>query len=318
MQSTIAKYNNGGFSVTLAADGTKTRTKTADNASPTHPESIDVKITDYCDMGCAYCHESSTEMGKHADLDRLIRIFDAANLPPGVEMAIGGGNPLSHPRLLQFLRDLHDRGLVANLTVNQGHLSRYSHILRRIIRDDLVKGVGVSVTSMNFESIRDLATMTGSLVYHVIAGVNSPTIVQDLTSFHEANILILGYKEFGFGTGYYSPKVQSCLNLWKAELPSLLGRFGLSFDNLAIEQLAVERLLTRDAWNRLYMGDDFQFTMYIDAVKQQYAPTSRSSDRVSFADCGLLGYFTRSSPPAKNRRSIEDAMADVGVPTSLG
>jgi hypothetical protein len=312
MQSPIANYDNGGFSVVLTADGTKTRTKTTANASPAHPESIDVKITDYCDMGCAYCHESSTVQGKHGDLDRLIRVLDAANLPPGVELAIGGGNPLSHPRLLQFLRDLHDRGLVANLTVNQGHLSRYAYLLRRIMRDDLVKGIGVSVTSMNFEPIRDLAAMTSNLVYHVIAGVNNPSIVQDLTSFHEANVLILGYKEFGFGMGYYNPKVQSCLNLWKAELPSLLGRFDLSFDNLAIEQLAVERLLTRDAWNRLYMGDDFQFTMYIDAVKQQYAPTSRSSDRVAFADCGLLGYFTRSPPPAKPRRPIEDAIAVVG------
>ena len=39
------------------------------------------------------------------------------------------------------------------------------------------------------------------------------------------------------------------------------------------------------------MGDDFCFTMYIDAVKQQYAPTSRSAERVSFEDCTLLEYF---------------------------
>ena len=40
------------------------------------------------------------------------------------------------------------------------------------------------------------------------------------------------------------------------------------------------------------MGDDFCFTMYIDAVKQEYAPTSRSKDRISFNDCSLLEYFT--------------------------
>lgn len=39
------------------------------------------------------------------------------------------------------------------------------------------------------------------------------------------------------------------------------------------------------------MGDDFSFTMYIDAVEQFYAPTSRSENRTSFKDCSLLEFF---------------------------
>jgi hypothetical protein len=39
------------------------------------------------------------------------------------------------------------------------------------------------------------------------------------------------------------------------------------------------------------MGGDFVFTMYIDAVEQQYAPTSRSTERISFDRFGLLDYF---------------------------
>ena len=90
----IAKYTNGNTVVTILSDGTKIREYEGDPVI-LHPESIDVKITDYCDMGCAYCHESSTTSGSHADLKTLLGIIH--DLPAGVELAIGGGNPLSHP-----------------------------------------------------------------------------------------------------------------------------------------------------------------------------------------------------------------------------
>jgi hypothetical protein len=317
MQNTIAKYDNGGFSIVLTADGTKTRTKTVDNASPAHPESIDVKITDYCTKGCSYCHESSTTSGVHGDLRKLI---DALwQLPCGVELAIGGGNPLSHPGLVDFLILAKKMGFICNITINQAHVfSQYPHSIGDLVGKSLVYGVGVSITDVaHLSKLRPFLASTPHVVFHVIAGVHSPDVIDRLAEVSpDSAILILGYKQFGFGSSYFGPDVAEKLQAWKVALPKYLGRHLLSFDNLAIEQLNVERLLTRDAWSRLYMGDDFQFTMYIDAVKQQYAPTSRSSDRASFADCSLLEYFTRSSPPAKTRRSIEDAMADVGIPIS--
>lgn len=62
---------------------------------------------------------------------------------------------------------------------------------------------------------------------------------------------------------------------------------------MGIEQLKVKRLFTDVGWKKFYMGDDFCFTMYIDAVKQQYAPTSRSLGRVSFKQTTLLEYFKK-------------------------
>lgn len=292
---TIAKYNNGGFSVTLSEDGTKTRTKAADNASPAHPESIDVKITDYCTKGCPYCHESSTTAGVHGDLDKLLDVLSV--LPRGVELAIGGGNPLSHPDLIQFLEKAKAAGFICNITVNQAHVvGQYPHSIGDLVDRSLVYGVGVSITDVDrLDKLRPLLSSTPNVVFHVIAGIHRPGVMRQLAAISRASaILILGYKQFGFGAEYFSDDVADNLHRWKMTLPQYLGKHLLSFDNLAIEQLNVERLLTRDAWSRLYMGDDFQFTMYIDAVKQHYAPTSRSSDRVAFADCGLLEYFTRS------------------------
>jgi hypothetical protein len=52
--TTINTYRNGNTTVTLLSDGTKIR-EYEGTPVVTHPESIDVKITDYCDMGCSYC-----------------------------------------------------------------------------------------------------------------------------------------------------------------------------------------------------------------------------------------------------------------------
>src|ERR1035437_2383469 len=95
----IASYKNGNTIVTIFNDGTKIR-EYNDIPEIIHPESIDIKITNYCDMGCFYCHESSTTNGVHADLDKLLKVIN--ELPAGVELAIGGGNPLSHPNLVDF------------------------------------------------------------------------------------------------------------------------------------------------------------------------------------------------------------------------
>lgn len=56
----LNQYINGNTLVTIYNDGTKIREYNKD-PQPEFPESIDLKITDYCDMGCPYCHESSTK-----------------------------------------------------------------------------------------------------------------------------------------------------------------------------------------------------------------------------------------------------------------
>lgn len=48
----------------------------------------------------------------------------------------------------------------------------------------------------------------------------------------------------------------------------------LSFDNLAIKQLDVKRLMTEEEWNNFYMGDDGTFTFYIDLVNQTFSKNS--------------------------------------------
>ncbi len=287
----LAKYTNGNTHVAIFEDGTKIR-EHSDTPIPKHPESIDVKITNYCDMGCKYCHEESTMQGKHADLDALLETLSV--LPPGVEIAIGGGNPLSHPGLIGFLGALKAKGLIANVTVNQGHLARHYDLLVDLLRDNLTHGLGVSIINSNFKAISNLLGLTNNLVYHVIAGVNQVTVLDQLLALPnpQCKVLVLGYKVFGFGIKHYSKDTYANLKNWYRKIPKYLTKCIMSFDNLAIKQLQIERLLTEDAWARLYMGDDFEFTMYIDAVTGTFAPSSTSKNRVPMG-ISLLEYFTK-------------------------
>jgi hypothetical protein len=294
-ETVLHAYKNGNCNVTLWSGGTKSReTLDADPPWAEHPESIDIKITNFCDLACPYCHENSTLEGKHGDLIRLLKALEP--LPPGVELAIGGGNPLSHPDLIPFLRKVKTKGLVANLTVNERHLEPYKFLLSYLRRKDLIKGIGVSVTGSNLPLVRQFLKNNPHTVFHVIAGVHSPRVLSDLSTLPNSKTLVLGYKTFGRGVQFYGNKTKQLLSEWCRAIPTFLGKTHLSFDNLAVDQLNIRRLLTNEGWSKFYMGDDGSFTMYIDAVDGTYAKTSRSSERTSFDNTDLISYFQSLTP----------------------
>jgi MoaA/NifB/PqqE/SkfB family radical SAM enzyme len=300
----MVKYKNGDCFVKIYGDGTKIR-KYDGEPSPIFPESIDIKITDYCDMGCAYCHESSTTKGKHGDMQVLLEKLDG--FPAGIELAIGGGNPMSHPDLFFFLSEAKPRGFICNLTVNQGHLKKSLDTLSFFIENDLIKGLGVSLTNNNLKYVKMLNDKTQNLVFHVIAGVNEVEEVDRLIKEMDApKILVLGYKDYGFGVAYRRPEVDEGIERWKNNIKRFIGKCGLSFDNLAIEQLDIRRFFTDRAWDVFYMGDDFSFTMYIDAVKQEYGRTSRDGERMPFSNLSIQDYFQYNyMKPSRAEQTIE-------------
>lgn len=298
----LNSYINGNTEVTIYSDGTKYRSG-PEVPVLVHPESIDVKITNYCDAGCKFCHEKSTLAGKHGDLDQLSKTL--LDLPAGVEIAIGGGNPLSHPDLNDFLFRCQKQGLICNITINQKHLQFYQKEILFLIKSKLVHGVGISyLSSHSHQHITPIIQATDNVVFHLIMGVNRLEQVDDLLGICNnklCKILLLGYKRYGFGIDYFlnSKNIEANQYNWYTALAKYFSNkdLVLSFDNLAIDQLNLKRFFTDDAWKKFYMGDDFAYTMYVDGVDQNYAPSSTSSDRVSFKDLSLLEYFQ------KHRRS---------------
>ena len=291
-------YKNGNVSVSIAGDGTKIR-EWEGESKLIYPESIDCKITNYCDLNCPWCHEKSNTSGKHADINVLLETIKS--LPAGTELSVGGGNALSHPHLIQLLNELSDRGLIANITVNQKHILTYFETIRYLLNKELIHGLGISITDVeHLSDIEPILRLTDNAVFHVIMGINPVDVVDKLEDFcwHQGKgckVLVLGYKDFGRGSSFLQKhsSIEDNKYQWYIGIAKHFKRQGLvlSFDNLALEQLNLSRFFTRDAWDKFYMGDDGFATCYIDAVNQQYAISSADSNRTSFQDISLLDFF---------------------------
>lgn len=294
----LHSYTNGNTNVVLYSDGTKERTFEG-TPEVIHPESIDVKITNYCDAGCSFCHETSTRAGQHGDLDKLLGVL--SELPAGCEIAIGGGAAQKHPDIIPFLEKIKLQGLVANITINQKHLAEDKDLILMLIEKQLVKGVGISYTAEAYvPAIKPILQASDNVVFHLIMGINQVKDIETLNTLcqehnKKCKVLVLGYKQFGFGINYYlkNSRIEDNKYNWFTQLALYFKKNNLtiSFDNLAIKQLELRRYFTDKAWEQFYMGDDFVYTMYMDAVEQNYAPSSTSKNRVSFDEVSLVKYF---------------------------
>lgn len=299
----LYNYTNGNSSTTIYEDGTRIRDISGGVAIFNFPENIDIKITNYCNMDhiCGYCHEMSNKKGVHGNLDTLFNSLQ--DLPAGIELAIGGGSTTSHPNLPLFLQKCKTKGFICNITVNQLHLNKKTiNNIFDWIDNGIVKGVGISYRKESMKNIIEFSKMMNTnnynnAVIHLIAGLDNPDTIQELITLGFRKFLVLGYKTFGNGVAFYkeqSYNINLNLNDWYREIARYFNKdVIISFDNLAINQLNIKRFFSEPEWNIFYQGDDFTCSMYIDAVEQTYAPTSRSSNRISFNDTSLLNFFTQ-------------------------
>ena len=266
----IARYENGNCNVILYADGTKVRFTGEDEFIPEFPESIDLMITTKCRNNCPFCYMEASCNGKHANLRHPL----LESLHAGTELAIGGGNPLEHPDLIPFLMRMKLQGVVCNMTVNWIDFDKCNELLHWLSDEKLIHGLGISIPNgLNKDDFCRITSFPHS-VAHTIAGIVSIETLQQLA---ETNIttLILGYKHKGRGVGYFDLSIHNKIEELRELLSELRSQFSvLSFDNLALEQLDIQSMVSPREWKCNYMGNDGQFTMYIDLVKETYAASS--------------------------------------------
>ena len=298
MSNILYEYANGNTNVAIYDDGTKIREYDG-TASPIYPESIDVKITNWCDGKCSYCHEKSTVAGKHGDLNKLTNVLSV--FPAGTEIAVGGGDALSHPDLLSFLYKLKEQGIICNITVNCKHIARNKDLLLKLLNEKLIMGLGISYSNDSYlNDMEELVKASSNIVFHLIMGINT---VEDVNALYEftnkfnkkCKVLVLGYKQYGFGLNYYKSNslIDSNKYCWYTKLASYFKKDNLvlSFDNLAINQLKLKRYFTDEAWNKFYMGEEGYFSMYIDSVEQKFAKSSTTPEKKSFSEISLIDFF---------------------------
>lgn len=270
-------YKNGNYTTRINLDnGTRIRETEDDEFIPAFAENMDIKIIDRCDMKCEFCHEGSTPDGKIADIMNE-KFIDT--LHPYQEVALGGGNVLEHPDLIPFLEKLKNLKVITNITLNQVHFEKNIELVDRMIREKLIYGLGISLVKPTGEFIEKVKRYPNAVI-HVINGILSDSDIEKLKD-NNIKILILGYKHLRRGNECYSKNttmIQDRQKYLYDNLKGILDKFKVvSFDNLAIEQLNVKRLLSEDEWREFYQGDDGTSTYYIDMVERKFAKSSTSS-----------------------------------------
>lgn len=278
----LGQYRNGNYQVTILSDGTKIRKTEEDEFIPEFPENADVKITDKCSQGCPFCYEGCTKNGEHSYLmceDGTFGQYWMYTLKPYTELAING-NDLDHPDLDKFLLKMQEMRIVVNITVNQNQFMKHLDYLKYLTKYKMIYGLGVSLVNSNDEKFFEALKEFPNVVVHTIAGILGTEDIQRLMN-HHSKVLILGYKTLGRGIAYKENAynhVADYIKQLRYWLPKMVQNCKvISFDNLAIEQLGVKELLFKDKqseWDEFYMGDDGNFTLYIDAVNQTFAKNS--------------------------------------------
>lgn len=302
MRKLVAVYENGNHRVIICNDGTKikeTLDPNVDHFTYDFAENADIKITDYCTVGCPYCHEASSPNGKHADLKSMVPLFNT--LHAGTELAIGGGNILDHPDIEWFLNFLKSKKVIANITVNQKSLSPEAiRTIKSWIDRKLVNGVGISLTDSKNLDKAAIDKLGPNVVLHIIAGIFN---YKDFYSgaIDNRKILILGYKDLRRGHDFLSKPwmsgpgnldnlIKQNIHYLKKMLPAIKEKTkSISFDCLAIDQLDPKSIfnMSDEDYTLRFQGSDTDVldnngditcsTFYIDAVTKTCARMSTAA-----------------------------------------
>lgn len=282
-------YQNGNYTVKVDLDsGTKIRETDEDVFIPSFAECCDVNITNKCDGGCKFCYQGCSIDGTHGNILQYRDFYET--LHPYTEIAING-NDLTHPDLIPFLEILKSKKVITNITINQKHFLEKQDFIQKLVSDDLIHGIGVSLQSPTNEFISTIKQYENAVI-HVINGIVTESDMLNL-AYRGLKLLILGYKPIKRGKTYYQINMDIITGnqKWlKENINNTQKAFKVcGFDNLALEQLDIKSQITSEQWNDLYMGNDGEFTFYIDLCDGTYSKSSLDSDKQKY-DMKLANY----------------------------
>lgn len=150
----------------------------------------------------------------------------------------------------------------------------------------------------------------GSIVFHIILGLFPLDLLETLLS-KNLKILILGYKQFGRSKETELPEniknfevlikkhLLEKMSIGSEDLTQLNlniieeNNCILGFDNLAIEQLKLRDSISKLDFSKVFLGEEFSCSMYIDGVEGKYAKSSTEpkESRVDWNSCDIITYF---------------------------
>lgn len=200
-----------------------------DNIDIVSPMLADVKITGWCDVGCTFCYQASTEAGTHASLENINAVAKWLGNNNCFEVALGGGEPTSHPQISNVISAFKKADINVNMTsrnldwFTDGHTENWAKIYT--IRS--LSAVAASVESLTamqrwvkkwpYKFNSDSKNDGPILSFQVIDGLIPPNVLSEMNSLcleNDIRITILGYKTTGFGINVNPPHMGAWVNIF--------------------------------------------------------------------------------------------------------
>ncbi len=276
--------NDKGYSIIFnPTNGTKVRLKSnetdPDYVKSSTPELVDLKITNYCLKNCKFCYQSSTPEGVHAKMDDILEILDHLKEAGVFEVAIGGGEPTSHPEFTRIIKEIKDRGMIPNFTTFTDDWLENPELVKACYD---VGGIGVSCNSV--KSL-DLVKKINSKIYgpnimaqHVFGSVPLSYTIDLMKSCAQDgyDLLLLGFKEVGFGKSYVRFDEGDDLDIFfKIGLSEYMS---ITCNTLSVDTAFIDQhptiMKVLDAPKELATSPEGKFSCYIDAVTMKMGPSS--------------------------------------------
>lgn len=270
--STIAvRFDKNAVTFFSRKDGTKVRFAIGSYTKASRPELVDIKITDYCSFGCSFCYQASTLQGKHASVENVDFMIKQLAKAKVFEVAIGGGDPLEYPGIVEVLKKFHSAGIVPNFTTKFPAKVRQAwpeigHLIGGFAYSAETAGQIRSAAKL----MRDIPKSKVNL--HYVMGLGGREHFKEyLQAAHEVGyrVTLLGYKTTGRG----KEVIPFPYDWWIEEVDELIKASrcpDLSIDTPLAEQY--DGKMPVDSF--MYHTQEGKFSLYIDAVAMTMGASS--------------------------------------------
>lgn len=110
------------------------------------PESLHIELTDRCPLSCFQCYKGMRKSGSDMSFQYLRELVDEADRLGVFQLAFGGGEPLSYPRIVDAVALVGHTGMSATVTTSGAGLSAG---LLRALRAAGLNHMQVSLNSLD-------------------------------------------------------------------------------------------------------------------------------------------------------------------------
>ena len=245
------------------------------------PELVDLKITDYCIEGCAYCYQDSTPDGKHASFNAISNILYNLASEEVLEIAYGGGEPTDHPDFAKIIAQTKYYKITPNFTTKS--LRWLKEPWAKQVLDD-VGGFAYSVNNHKqipkfVEAMNKVGypTYPQRLYIHYVLGstpMSEYKRILEAAYAAKVQVTLLGYKTTGRGGAFTEFPHENWLSYIK-EMRAAKKYIRIGIDTAIVQQYG--RTIQLEGISEcLYHTQEGKFSCYIDAVTNRIAPSSYS------------------------------------------